>query len=172
MQPRALHWLSGRRLLWKTEWLRRLQTEPAVSTMAEPAILAYLMDDTLGKFSERIGRMTTRPARLAAWSDFARHCRCGLNPLLAYFSTGETALKELTAGDALLAEDTRAWLHRQWAALARQEIDALCSACRRTCATPHFPVTVRGAKLKPEPIGAAGRGKSSALRRLCAGKPG
>jgi hypothetical protein len=103
--------------------------------------------------------------------NYAQACRCGLNPLLAYFTTGEAALDELIAQDALLDPPEQAQLRRTWTALARGEIDALCSGCQRTCETPRFSTAVRGA-LKPGSIDAAGRGRSSAPRRRFAEKLG
>jgi hypothetical protein len=59
-------------------------------------------------------------------------CPCGLNPLLAYFSTGVGALKLVLAED--LTKGQKAMVCQAWHFLAQGEIEALCKGCQRICA--------------------------------------
>jgi hypothetical protein len=119
------------RLQLKTEWNGRLHLEPPSTALATPDVLLYRMDDTLEQLDALLrsqsakGWVDWRPAQL---SRLHEHCRCGLNPLLAYFVTGGAAL------DAVLPElggAGRTALDQAWLLLAQREIESLCAICRR-----------------------------------------
>ena len=123
----------------KREWEHLLRTEPALSPLANPDTLVFLMDETLEQLFHgvrtRSARTTPREAALLL-TPLQRRCTCGLNPLLTYYATGELALRAATA--AALGENFEPVLlvlH----SIARREIDALCGVCchRGTLACLH-----------------------------------
>jgi hypothetical protein len=117
----------------KRRWSELLRAQPVRTAMAEPAILSYLMDDTLERFLAQLARRSSVRARRTQGLD--ELCRCGLNPLITYFRMGEISALELLpeAGEEL--ETLRTILGEQWRALARREVEVLCGACVRTCAS-------------------------------------
>lgn len=148
MRLQRNHGLKERRSAWKTEWTRLLHGESAVSAMANPEILVYLMDETIDQFLELL---RVRPSR--RWlnenpSQFENPgiaCRCGLNPLLAYFATGQQALALVFSDQMTSASKNSNHYTVIWHFLAQREIQSLCGSCRRTCgvATGSFTVTVK-----------------------------
>ncbi len=154
MRQRILCILSDRHAHLKKEWERRLRLEPVRSAMGEPAVLVYMMDETLRQLSGLITRQ--HAGRKALPGDFESRCGCRLNPLLAYFSTGEASLLTLLEEAGVMDEAVRALASGWWRVLAQGEIDAVCGLCVRTCHAPYpkIPVGVR----KPEPAGAGGPG--------------
>jgi hypothetical protein len=123
----------------KREWNHLLRTEPALSPLANPDTLVFLMDETLDQLVQgvraRPSHTTPREAALLL-TPLQRRCTCGLNPLLTYYATGELALRAITA--AVLGanfEPALLVLH----GIARREIDALCGVCchRNTAACLH-----------------------------------
>ncbi len=134
MDPAPRHALRTRLADIKQEWQRLLQSEPVLSPLGRPDTLVFLMDTTLAQL---VSAMEKDPD--AAWLERClpvvgsvhRHCACGLNPLLKYFSTGEVALRA-GAGLALGAaiEET---IHR-FRLLAQHEVQALCSVCNHPAA--------------------------------------
>ncbi len=121
----------------KAEWMRRLQAEPMSTPMADPTMLAYLMDETLAQV-DRLVRAPPSPS----WLVLHKHhleplrsaCPCGLNPLLAYFSTGGEALIKVLGADVCRPEDEKTRICQAWHFIAQGEIEALCGMCRRVCA--------------------------------------
>lgn len=121
----------------RAEWSRRLRIQQASTALANPEVLAHLMDPTLDRLGSLLAaRSTSRWLALhpARRGEFDGLCRCGLNPLLAYFATGAMALDDALAGPANLSEDEREKLRLAWQILAQREIDLLCATCRRICA--------------------------------------
>jgi hypothetical protein len=129
---RILCLIDARKSDLKRRWAERLRTQPVRSAMAEPAILGYLMDETLERFSAHLARRASVRARRAQGLDDL--CRCGLNPLLTYFRMGEISALELLPEAGEERETLRTILGEQWRALARREVEALCGACVRSCA--------------------------------------
>jgi hypothetical protein len=127
----------------KAEWLKLLRGEPVLSPLGRPDTLVFLMDATLMQLQLGLqaapGQPWLRHCRPVTGS-VHRHCACGLNPLLKYFTTGEVALRAV-AGPALPADidDVLA----RFRALARHEVDALCSICQHPGAA--------GCELRPTP---------------------
>ncbi|WP_138223378.1 hypothetical protein [Nibricoccus aquaticus] len=154
MRQRILCILDERRAHLKREWARRLRLEPVRSALGEPAVLVYMMDETLRQLSGLIARQ--HAARRAAPGDFESRCGCRLNPLLAYFSTGEASLLMLLEEAEMMDEPVRALVSGWWRVLAQGEIDAVCGLCVRTCHAPYpkIPAALR----RPEPADAGGRG--------------
>ncbi len=154
MRQRILCILDHRRPHLKQEWERRLRLEPVRSALGEPTVLVYMMDETLRQLSGLITRQ--HAVRKAMSGDFESRCGCRLNPLLAYFSTGEASLLTLLEEAGVMDDAVRALVSGWWRLLAQNEIDAVCGLCVRTCHAPYpkIPAGVR----KPEPAGAGGRG--------------
>lgn len=136
----VLHQVVRRHLpALKAEWGRHLRDQPATTAMAHPEILAHLMDETLRQFGALLRAPSAahwRVLQAGRESTFQSHslCRCGLNPLLAYFLTGGQALDDTLATPAGLSDAERERLRLAWHALAQREIDLLCANCCRNCA--------------------------------------
>lgn len=130
--------LRKHRLCLKAEWERRLRAEPAITAMAHPDILVYMMDETLdqlgallrAKSAERWGAVQhSHLMQLRAL------CPCGLNPLLTYFVTGGDAMQAvLLEVAAELPEVEKHALCSAWHFMAQNEIESLCAPCHRICA--------------------------------------
>lgn len=111
----------------KAEWRRLLRQEPALTALGHPDTLAFLMDATLRELAADLETATAVERRPPA-APLHRACRCGLNPLLKYFATGELALR--IGARAALGENFDAAL-ALFQRLAQREIEALCSVCQR-----------------------------------------
>ena len=114
----------------KTEWQSLLGGEPVLSPLGRPDTLVYLMDATLLQLLTGLQTKQELPwlrqCRPVAGS-VHRHCACGLNPLLKYFTTGELALRA-GAGPAMGEEIEEILL--LFRALAQHEVNSLCSVCQ------------------------------------------
>jgi hypothetical protein len=154
MRQRILCILSDRRTHLKQAWERRLRLEPVRSALGEPAVLVYMMDETLRQLEGLLTRRHVGRAEKAG--DFESRCRCRLNPLLAYFSTGESALLALLEGDGVVEAPLRSQVSGWWRLLAQREIDAVCGVCVRSCDAPYPKIPDQ--LNRPEPAGAGGRG--------------
>ncbi|AHF89332.1 hypothetical protein OPIT5_02710 [Opitutaceae bacterium TAV5] len=127
--------LKARRLYLRVRWEVRLRALPPSSALAEPDALVHLMDWTLEQFFQEL---QTGPRHSARESGQPR-CPCGLNPLIAYFVTGEAALMEI------MLDPRGRWAHlepgrcTEEITIAREairrvagrEIDAFCAVCQR-----------------------------------------
>jgi len=123
----------------KQEWIRLLHGEPTLTPLGRPDTLVFLMDVTLGQLAAELAhgtaadRLRRHPPVIGT---VHAYCRCGLNPLLKYYGTGELALR--AGAGAALGEEFEIVL-RIFRALARREIEALCGVCRHretaACAT-------------------------------------
>ena len=127
-------WLADlvtHRLQLKTEWNARLHLAPPSTALAAPDILLYRMNDTLDQLDSLLRSPSAkrwvdwRPAQLARLPE---QCRCGLNPLLAYFLTGGAALDSVLPD---LGGAARTTVDQAWTLLAQSEIESLCAICRR-----------------------------------------
>jgi len=141
----AISVLEQLRPLIKQRWETLLRAEPVVSPLANPDTLVYRMDETLDQLASAL---RTRSFRIwlkhhpVLFMPLRDNCACRLNPLLAYYTSGDTALRETAApalGNAL--PETLLLYH----GLAQREIEALCGACcqrdSELCAihdAPHF----------------------------------
>jgi len=137
MHSRLAVLLHAQRTLLKAEWRRRLRIEPASTPLANPDTLVYLMDETLTQLEALVrDRPTPRWLRLRKThlGPLRLLCPCGLNPLLAYFSTGVEALDAVLSTDEYLTEEEISVLCQAWHFLAQSEIEALCEGCCRVCA--------------------------------------
>lgn len=177
MLSRFIAVLRERKLHLKSEWVMRLCREPVSSALAEPAIMAHLMDETLEQFYSLLRRspdprwLRTHPPSLPA---AAAECRCGLNPLLAYFATGQTSVDTTLDAAGMADERERGRMTLLWHFLAQREIQMLCATCVRTCSvagTPHG-CSKCGGPVKPATFDAGVPGKTSAVRPRPGETPG
>lgn len=140
MKQSFLKSVMARRSTIKQRWLGYLRQAPARTPLANPELLAYMMNETLTELfamksatsapNLEIDRTTTTVLARTA-------CRCGLNPYIGYFLAGEAALVSviremkpsscLTENDILRCETELLFSLR---VLGHQEVDAFCIICR------------------------------------------
>lgn len=113
-------------------WRERLRALPPSSALANPDLLAPLMAPALARVrQEAAGAPVGSPADLVA-------CACGLNPLMAFYVTGECATMDVLwgHGEALLnlspgeRENVCRALNLAWRRVAADEIALFCSVCQ------------------------------------------
>jgi hypothetical protein len=120
----------------KRRWEVLLRAEPPSSALASPDTFVFLMDTTLERVASALhtGALSPRAGpgegSLQAAKD---RCKCGLNPLLTYYISGEKALIEI-AGPVLRHDLDCALIF--FHGLAHREIEALCGVCNH-CGTEH-----------------------------------
>ncbi len=135
----AISVLQQLRPLIKQRWETLLRCEPVVSPLANPDTLVFHMDETLDQL---LSALRTRSFRNwlkhhpVLFMPLRDNCNCHINPLLAYHTSGDAAVREVAAaalGSAL--PETLLLYH----GLAQREIEALCGACcqrgTEACAT-------------------------------------
>ena len=133
--PRALLDRHAARVL--TRWRERLRALPPSSALAHPDLLAPLMAPALA----RVRQEAAQPERAITPGE-AVVCRCGLNPMVALYLTGECATFDVLWGqaDALphLAPGEREQLCRvlsqAWRKVATDEVSLFCGLCQRRAA--------------------------------------
>jgi hypothetical protein len=155
VRQRILCLLSDRRPDLKFKWAERLRARPVLTAMAEPAILGHLMDETMDRLVAQLTRQP--PGKSTRVRSFEDRCRCGLNPLLAYFGAGEETFLDLLAEEAVIEAPLRTFFLGQWRLLAQREVDALCGCCLRTCASP-YPAAASASISSLSSAGGCGRG--------------
>ena len=132
--PRPLLDRHAARIL--TRWREQLRALPPSSALAAPEVLAPLMAPALARVRHESALATV--SALDAGTD----CRCGLNPMVTFYLTGECAAFEVlwAQPDALapLSPDLREELCRKlrnaWHQVATEEIALFCSLCQRGAA--------------------------------------
>ncbi len=134
--PRPLLDRHAARVL--TRWRERLRALPPSSALAHPDLLGPMMAPALARVrQEAVQAPVDGTAQAAPEEPVA--CRCGLNPLVAFYLTGECATFDVLWGqaDALphLAPGEREQLCRTlsqaWRRVATDEISLFCSLCQR-----------------------------------------
>ena len=129
VEESAISVLEQLRPLIKQRWETLLRAEPVVSPLANPDTLVFRMDETLNQLATALHTRSFRvwlkhhPVLFMPLRD---NCACRLNPLLAYYTSGDAALRDVGAralGNAL--PETLLLYH----GLAQREIEALCGAC-------------------------------------------
>lgn len=139
----------------KKRWDALLRAQPVASPLASPDTLVFLMNETLTQLSAA-GRsrslkswLRRNPTQLAP---LHKQCACGINPLLAYYSTGQLALREVAQPVLGAAyEEVSIYYH----GLAQRDLEALCGLCRHKstdhCSQPQIALEAAGTR------GASGR---------------
>ena len=143
--PRPLLDRHAARVL--TRWRERLRALPPSSALAHPDLLGPLMAPALARVRQEAsqppeGSSSPASASTASAATDPVSCRCGLNPLVAFYLTGECATFDVLWGqaDALphLAPHEREQLCRSlsqaWKRVATDEISLFCSLCQRRTA--------------------------------------
>ncbi len=123
-------------------WRERLRALPPSSALANPDLLTPLMAPALARVRQEA--TDTRGAPLAEPAS----CPCGLNPLLAFYLTGECATMDVlwSHADALLnlapreRERVCATLNQAWRRVAADEIALFCSVCQHSSKPAAAPV--------------------------------
>lgn len=131
MTERCLRALQARRPALLRHWETLLHAAPVTSPLGHPDTLVHLMERTLDNVFHELNHPSARKRQPALPDDF---CRCGHNPLAAYFATALLAF-QITLGQCAETEpvsredvdDVKRTLHR----IARREIMTLCALCRR-----------------------------------------
>jgi hypothetical protein len=153
-----------------SEWRLRLRAKPVVSPLALPASLDHLMVRTLDDLTIRLGQETLLksvrpsppPTDNGVWPP---PCRCGLNPFLAYYLSGEQALAfVLSTRVESLSADTLQRITTIWRLLAGEDIEGFCGVCRFT-----GNETEAGgcqARSKPAPVRLRRPAKATAAKRI------
>jgi hypothetical protein len=136
MQDSMVSALRSRRPQIRVRWEELLRIERASTPLANPDSLVHLLDWTLDEFFQALHCLPARRRSVRPVS--AEDCPCGRNPLLAYFTAGEQALRESLvlaqaetkdlsphARDSALDE-----LDLAFRAIARHEVESFCGVCQ------------------------------------------
>lgn len=134
--PRPLLDRHAARVL--TRWRERLRALPPSSALAHPDMLGPLMAPALARVRQEAAQPAEEAGAVGDGSEPVV-CRCGLNPLVAFYLTGECATFDVLWGqaDALphLAPSEREQLCRAlsqaWRRVATDEISLFCGVCLR-----------------------------------------
>ncbi|WP_232766593.1 hypothetical protein [Geminisphaera colitermitum] len=127
--------LLARRNFLRARWEGKLRALPPSSALAEPDALVHLMGWTLEQFYQEL-QPTGRPPPPP--DPESPHCPCGINPLIAYFVTGEAAVLEEMLDPqgrwiALEPDQRMEEMARARAAIRRvaaREIESFCAVCQ------------------------------------------
>lgn len=144
MNERCLRSLKAHRETLCLQWEARLRAAPLNSPLAHPDTLIHLMDRTLDQIFRELEQPTARRRQPALPPDY---CRCGHNPLVAYFATAvlafETTLAQC-ADEVPVTRDDADEVKRALNHLSRDEIMTFCALCQRndTC--------IAGSEPKPD----------------------
>jgi hypothetical protein len=138
MQPSLLGALRAQQPQIRDRWTALLHVEPVSTPLANPDALVHLIDWSL---QEIFGVLATTPFSSGperSRSESNPLCPCGRNPLLAYYSAGEQAMREAlilaqaasphldpVERDAALVE-----LNTRLREISRREIESFCGVCQ------------------------------------------
>ncbi len=134
--PRPLLDRHAARIL--ARWREQLRALPPSSALAAPELLAPMMAPAIARVRHEASLHIDDPAG----EPEAEDCRCGLNPLVTFYLTGEASTFEVlwSQPDALapLAPEAREAtcrvLREAWRRVAAEEIPLFCSICQRGAA--------------------------------------
>jgi hypothetical protein len=135
MNERLFRDLDARRPAIHENWVERLRAAPFGNALAHPETLIHMMNDSIEQVFREIAARPSAAARRRLAALPTGLCRCGMNPLLTYFSTGALAFQHTLAQCADAhpvalsdAEEVEGALIR----VARREITVFCAMCRRS----------------------------------------
>lgn len=128
----------------RERWAALLQVEPVTTPLAHPHALVHLIDWTLNEIFLSLLSPSSRrrfSRRLAAVTP-GQSC-CGRNPLLAYFSAGEQAMREAlilvqvatSSLDPVERDASLEELNLVLDRIGRREIEAFCGVCQHRSST-------------------------------------
>ena len=140
MQASLLRELHARRFSIHARWEDLLRAEPVTTPLGLPDTLVHLieatLDDIFAAFDHQSKRAWTNSSRAVA--NGRPVCPCGRNPLLAYFTAAEQALREgLILAQAACApldhherDGSLEELDAVFEQIAQREIEAFCGLCQ------------------------------------------
>ncbi|MEO6995714.1 MAG: hypothetical protein ABI273_19065 [Lacunisphaera sp.] len=157
METAVIRALEVQRPAIRLQWESLLRLEPVSSPLAQPDLLVRLLDQTLDEIFVLLRAWSSRrhPTRTPAPG-----CPCGRNPLLAYYTAGQQALREalvmIQAGTPALMvadrDDAFICLDQVFQHIARREIEAFCALCQfridPPCTPPPFRQISQAAALR------------------------
>jgi hypothetical protein len=136
MEKNLVQILKGRRALIRRRWEVLLRAAKASDPLANPDALVHLMDWTIDQVAHALRQEPARrPRHAPGYSAAQAACRCGHNPLLAYFLAGEQALIEVVAEDWKDHETTPpetavAEVYLAFHSVAGRELGSFCAFCQ------------------------------------------
>jgi hypothetical protein len=136
MTERCLRALLNRRPALHIQWEALLRAAPVNSPLGNPDTLVHLIDRTLDQIFHELHHPSARRRQPALPKGF---CRCGHNPLVAYFHTAVMAFQTTLAqcaDEEPVTRDDADEVHRTISRIARREIMTFCGLCLREAATP------------------------------------
>jgi hypothetical protein len=134
MEESLVQPLQARRAEIRSRWSDLLHVERALSPLAHPDTLAFLLDETLENIftglSSAVGQKNPAPA----WP----RCACGLNPYLRFYVAGELALlealviiqAEIHMRDANARDRAVLELYAVVRRFACDDVELFCSLCQ------------------------------------------
>lgn len=145
MDEHSLSSLQAYRPTLRAQWEVRLRAAPVTSPLANPDALVHLMEWTLDQVFRELA--AKHPRRKSPRQP-RPPCPCGLNPLIAYFTTAKISLHEALAvcagGKPIDPADAEEMEHAL-EIVARREIETFCALClhndRRNRHEPHAAVS-------------------------------
>ena len=124
----------------RARWEALLRAEPVVTPLGLPDTLVHLIDTTLSEIFSALEASSGRSPPDDPTATLAGHpvCPCGRNPLLAYFTAAEQALREgLIFSQAACApldpherDASLRELDTVVRRIAEREIEAFCGMCQ------------------------------------------
>jgi hypothetical protein len=148
VQEPLLRTLEAQRARIRERWESLLRGEQVNSPLGRPEVLVHLIDRTLDEVFGALAEPATPATSTPVSATLLREqCRCGQNPLLTYFVSGEQALLEamigVQSGNAGAPRGTHAHdlaeLYTVVRQIAHQEVDSFCSLCQRAARSAERP---------------------------------
>jgi hypothetical protein len=137
MNERCLRALQARRPTLTCQWEALLHAAPVNSPLGHPDTLVHLMERTLDQVFHDLNHPSARKRQPGLPADF---CRCGRNPLVAYFATALLAFQttlDQCANEGPVSRDDADEVKRALNRIARREMMTLCALCLRRSAPSH-----------------------------------
>ena len=136
MTERCLRALQSRRPTLHIQWEALLRLAPISSPLANPDTLVHMIDRTLDQIFHELTHPSARRRQTKLPAGF---CRCGHNPLIAYFQTALMAFQTTLgqcADELPVSRDDADEVNRTLTRIARREIMTLCGLCQRHLDAP------------------------------------
>ena len=139
MQEFLLSELRARRFPIRTRWEALLRAEPIATPLGHPDTLVHMIEPTLDELFHLLEDSSPSPAETPPRpATVAPPCRCGRNPLLAFFAAARQAMLEgLVLAQAVSTDlDPRdrdsslAALNQALQRISAREIEAFCGVCQ------------------------------------------
>jgi len=136
MEKNLVQILKGRRAPIRRRWEVLLREAKASDPLANPDALIHLMDWTIDQVVHALRQEPARRLKRApGYSAAQAACRCGHNPLLAYFLAGEHAFIEAVAENwkdhaDSPPENAVAEVYLAFHSVAGRELGSFCAFCQ------------------------------------------